>query len=93
MPEIALDIPFARRLIPWAVASESIANEEQKGIYVPVYCPIREEVVAYIFHRTRRTDIDGRIVYALVGIQLMTAMAEQAETALAEMKPVTGVPQ
>lgn len=88
MPEIALDIPFVGKLIPHAVAETAIENEQQKGIYIPVYCPIREEATAYIFHRTARTDFDGRVVYVLVGIQSLNQLAQETVTTLASMKPV-----
>jgi hypothetical protein len=88
MPEVLLDggVLFGTR--KWAVVDRAL---EAKGIYLPVYCPVRQELVALVFHKTERTDRRGRPVLQLVAIQPLEEMERAAEDQLAEM-PVSGEP-
>lgn len=87
MPEIALDIPFASGLQYRAVAEAAITGEG-KGIYFVTWCQIHQEPVAFVFHRTNRTDSRGNIVYVLVDIQSLEDLQKHSGDTLVEMKPL-----
>jgi hypothetical protein len=83
MPEVRVIMPL-NVTTTLCVAEESIAEPEHKGFYVRGYCDIREEPVAIIFHRTRRTDYENRPVYVLVGIRPLADLQREAEAANSE---------
>ena len=47
---------------------------EGEGFYIPFYCNVRECDMAYVFHRTQRTDFQGRHVFELMAIRPLDAM-------------------
>lgn len=83
MPTILLESPLSPKPFKRQVAQAVV--DSGGGIYFPFFCPIRNDVVAYVFQRTPRTDDKGRPVFLLIGIRPLHEMHRQSEEQFAEM--------